>query len=116
MREYERGVIFRLGPLVGKGPGLFFIIPVIDHMVKVDLRTVTLDVPPQEMITNDNVTVKVNAVAYFRRRPGEAIIQVGSTAAPPTRSRRPARSVIGEAELDGCLPTATASALSSAHY
>src|SRR5690554_7096435 len=78
VQEYERGVIFRLGRVVGaKGPGLFFIIPVIDRMVKVDLRTVTLDVPPQEMITNDNVTVKVNAVAYFRVvDPEKAIIQV----------------------------------------
>ena len=71
VQEYERGVIFRLGRLVGaKGPGLFFIIPFVDRMVKVDLRVVTLDIPAQEAITRDNVTVKVNAVAYFRvRRP-----------------------------------------------
>ena len=67
VQEYERGVIFRLGRLVGaKGPGLFFIIPIIDRMVKVDLRVVTLDIPAQEAITKDNVTVRVNAVAYFR--------------------------------------------------
>src|SRR4030042_311759 len=67
VQEYERGVIFRLGRLTGaKGPGLFFIIPFIDRMVKVDLRVVTLDVPPQDVITKDNVTVKVNAVVYFR--------------------------------------------------
>ena len=67
-REYERGVIFRLGRLLPepKGPGLFILIPVIDRMVKVDLRTITLNVPPQEVITKDNVPVRVNAVAYFR--------------------------------------------------
>ena len=67
-REYERGVIFRLGRLLPepKGPGLFLLIPVVDRMVKVDLRTVTLNVPPQEVITKDNVPVRVNAVAYFR--------------------------------------------------
>ena len=67
-REYERGVIFRLGRLLPepKGPGLFLLIPVIDRMVKVDLRTITLNVPPQEVITKDNVPVRVNAVAYFR--------------------------------------------------
>ena len=65
--EYERGVIFRLGRLVGaRGPGLFLIIPFIDRMVKVDLRVVTMDVPSQEVITKDNVTVRVNAVVYFR--------------------------------------------------
>src|SRR5437016_7501082 len=67
VQEYERGVIFRLGRLIGaKGPGLFLLIPFIDRMVKVDLRTVTLDVPTQEAITSDNVTIKVNAVCYFR--------------------------------------------------
>ncbi|HKF15031.1 MAG TPA: SPFH domain-containing protein, partial [Gaiellaceae bacterium] len=67
-REYERGVIFRLGRLKSppKGPGLFLLIPVVDKMVRVDLRTVTLNVPPQEVITKDNVPVRVNAVAYFR--------------------------------------------------
>ena len=78
VKEYERGVIFRLGRLVGaKGPGLFFIIPIVDRMVKVDLRVVTLDVPSQEAITKDNVTVKVNAVAYFRVvDPRDAIVKV----------------------------------------
>ena len=67
MREYERAVVFRLGRLIGaKGPGLILLIPVIDRMVRVDLRTVTLNIPPQEVITKDNVTVRVNAVAYFR--------------------------------------------------
>src|SRR5438128_9028789 len=67
-REYERGIIFRLGRLLPapKGPGLFILIPVVDRMVKVDLRTITLTVPPQEVITKDNVPVRVNAVAYFR--------------------------------------------------
>src|SRR3990170_1680467 len=78
VQEYERGVIFRLGRLQGpKGPGLFFIIPIIDRMVKVDLRVVTLDVPSQEAITRDNVTVKVNAVVFFRVvDPSSAIVQV----------------------------------------
>src|SRR5436189_6475754 len=67
-REYERGVIFRLGRLLPapKGPGLFFLIPIVDRMVRVDLRTITLVIPPQEVITKDNVPVRVNAVAYFR--------------------------------------------------
>ncbi|MCP4582354.1 MAG: slipin family protein, partial [candidate division Zixibacteria bacterium] len=67
LREYERGVIFRLGRLIGaKGPGLILLIPIVDKMVKVSMRTVPMDVPPQDIITKDNVTVKVNAVAYFR--------------------------------------------------
>src|SRR5689334_23811216 len=67
LREYERGVIFRLGRLIAqKGPGLIFLIPIVDRMVRIDLRTVTLTVPPQEVITKDNVTVRVTAVAYFR--------------------------------------------------
>jgi regulator of protease activity HflC (stomatin/prohibitin superfamily) len=78
-REYERGVVFRLGRLLPepKGPGLFLLIPIIDRMVRVDLRTVTLNVPPQEVITKDNVPVRVNAVAYFRIvEPKAAIVQV----------------------------------------
>src|SRR4030095_14827486 len=78
-REYERGIVFRLGRLLPnpKGPGLFILIPVIDRMVKVDLRTVTLNVPPQEVITKDNVPVRVNAVAYFRIvEPKAAIVQI----------------------------------------
>jgi len=67
LREYERGVVFRLGRCVGsKGPGLIILIPIIDRMVKVSLRLVTMDVPPQDVITRDNVSVKVNAVVYFR--------------------------------------------------
>src|SRR5438045_5665887 len=79
VREYERGIIFRLGRLLPepKGPGLFFLIPVVDRMVKVDLRTITLTIPPQEVITKDNVPVRVNAVSYFRIvSPKDAIVQV----------------------------------------
>src|SRR5437773_11921164 len=78
-REYERGIIFRLGRLLPepKGPGLFLLIPIVDRMVKVDLRTITLNIPPQEVITKDNVPAKVNAVAYFRIvEPKDAIVQV----------------------------------------
>lgn len=106
VQEYERGVIFRLGRLVGaKGPGLFFIVPIIDRMVKMDLRTVTLDVPTQEAITNDNVTVKVNAVAYFRViDPERAVVQVEDfRRATYQIAQTSLRSVIGEAELDELL-------------
>lgn len=106
VQEYERGVIFRLGRLVGaKGPGLFFIIPIIDRMVKMDLRTVTLDVPTQEAITNDNVTVKVNAVAYFRViDPERAVVQVEDyRRATYQIAQTSLRSVIGQAELDELL-------------
>lgn len=106
VQEYERGVIFRLGRIVGaKGPGLFFIVPVVDRMVKIDLRTVTLDVPTQEAITNDNVTVKVNAVAYFRViDPERAVVQVEDfRRATYQIAQTSLRSVIGEAELDELL-------------
>ena len=106
VQEYERGVIFRLGRLVGaKGPGLFFIIPVIDRMVKIDLRTVTLDVPTQEAITNDNVTVKVNAVSYFRViDPELAVVQVEDyRRATYQIAQTSLRNVIGQAELDELL-------------
>ncbi|MGB9561939.1 MAG: SPFH domain-containing protein, partial [bacterium] len=78
LREYERGVVFRLGRIVGaKGPGIFFLIPIVDKMVKVSLRTVTMDVPPQDVITKDNVSVKVNAVVYFRvMDPVKAVVEV----------------------------------------
>jgi regulator of protease activity HflC (stomatin/prohibitin superfamily) len=106
VQEYERGVIFRLGRLVGaKGPGLFFIIPFIDRMVKVDLRTVTLDVPTQEAITGDNVTVKVNAVCYFRViDPERAVVQVEDFRRATWQiAQTSLRSVIGEAHLDELL-------------
>ena len=78
LREYERGVIFRLGRLIGlKGPGLILLIPIIDKMVRVSLRTVVMDVPTQDVITQDNVSIKVNAVVYFRViEPQKAIVQV----------------------------------------
>src|SRR2546425_11238160 len=78
-REYERGIVFRLGRLLPqpKGPGLFLLIPVVDRMVRVDLRTITLNIPPQEVITKDNVPAHVNAVAYFRIvEPEDAIVQI----------------------------------------
>jgi regulator of protease activity HflC (stomatin/prohibitin superfamily) len=106
VQEYERGVIFRLGRVVGaKGPGLFFLIPFIDRMIKVDLRVVTLDVPTQEAITNDNVTVKVNAVAYFRViDPESSVVQVEDFRRATWQiAQTSLRSVIGEAELDEVL-------------
>ncbi|HEC63527.1 MAG TPA: slipin family protein [Candidatus Acetothermia bacterium] len=106
VREYERGVIFRLGRLVGaKGPGLFLIIPIVDKMVKVDLRTITLDVPPQEVITRDNVPVNVNAVVYFRvMDPQAAVVEVlDFIEATRQISMTTLRSVLGKAELDEIL-------------
>jgi regulator of protease activity HflC (stomatin/prohibitin superfamily) len=106
VQEYERGVIFRLGRLVGpRGPGLFFIIPLIDRMVKVDLRVVTLDVPSQEVITRDNVTVKVNAVVFFRVvDPSAAIVQVeDNRRATWNISQTTLRNVVGQSELDDLL-------------
>jgi len=106
VKEYERGVIFRLGRLVGaKGPGLFFIIPFIDRMVKVDLRTVTMDIPSQEAITKDNVTVRVNAVAYFRViDPEKAVVEVEDyRRATWLISQTTLRSVLGQSELDELL-------------
>src|SRR5713101_3419286 len=78
LREYERGVVFRLGRLIGsKGPGIIFLIPMVDRMVKVSLRTVVLDVPPQDVITKDNVSIKVNAVVYFRVvQPERSVVEV----------------------------------------
>ena len=106
LREYERGVIFRLGRLIAqKGPGLIYLIPIIDRMVRVDLRTVTLTVPPQEVITKDNVTVRVNAVAYFRViDPNRAITEVENFLVATSQiSQTTLRSVLGKAELDALL-------------
>jgi regulator of protease activity HflC (stomatin/prohibitin superfamily) len=106
VQEYERGVIFRLGRLVGaKGPGLFFIIPIVDRMVKVDLRTVPMDVPPQEVITKDNVTVKVNAVVYFRvMDPEEAIVKVTDYVMATFQiAQTTLRSVLGQSDMDELL-------------
>jgi regulator of protease activity HflC (stomatin/prohibitin superfamily) len=106
LREYERGVIFRLGRLIAqKGPGLILLIPLIDRMVKVDLRTVTLNIPPQEVITRDNVPAGVNAVAYFRvidsRR---AIVEVENFLLATSQiSQTALRSVLGKAEFDQLL-------------
>jgi regulator of protease activity HflC (stomatin/prohibitin superfamily) len=106
-REYERGVIFRLGRLHSppKGPGLFFLIPVIDKMVRVDLRTVTLNIPPQEVITKDNVPVRVNAVAYFRIiDPERAIVQVENFMVATSQiAQTTLRSVLGQHVLDELL-------------
>lgn len=106
VQEFERGVIFRLGRLVGaKGPGLFFIIPFVDRMAKVDLRVVTLDIPSQEAITKDNVTVSVNAVAYFRvLDPSAAIVQVEDYRKATWQiAQTTLRSVLGQSELDELL-------------
>lgn len=106
IQEYERGVVFRLGKLIGeKGPGLRFIIPFIDRMVKVDLRTQVLDVPVQEVITKDNVPVKVNAVVYFRVMDAKAsVVQVQNYIAATSQiSQTTLRSVIGQSHLDELL-------------
>src|SRR5687767_13374419 len=106
-REYERGVVFRLGRLLTppKGPGLFLLIPIIDRMVKVDLRTITLNVPPQEVITKDNVPVRVNAVAYFRIiEPTAAIVQVENFMVATSQiAQTTLRSVLGQHLLDELL-------------
>jgi len=106
VQEYERGVIFRLGRLLGaKGPGIFFIIPLVDRMVKVDLRVVTLDIPTQEAITRDNVTVSVNAVAYFRVvDPCDAIVQIEDYQRATWQiAQTSLRSVLGQSDLDELL-------------
>jgi len=104
--EYERGVIFRLGRLVGaKGPGLFFLIPIVDRMVKVSLRTMNFDVQPQEVITKDNVPVKVNAVVYFRIiDPCKSVVEVEDYRFATLQiAQTTMRGVVGEAELDELL-------------
>ncbi|TCJ16044.1 slipin family protein [Rubrobacter taiwanensis] len=107
VNEYERGVIFRLGRVQGraKGPGLFFLIPIIDRMVKVDLRTVTMDVPPQDVITRDNVPVRVNAVVYFRvLDPNRSVIEVENYVLATSQiSQTTLRSVLGKKDLDDLL-------------
>jgi regulator of protease activity HflC (stomatin/prohibitin superfamily) len=106
-REYERGVVFRLGRLLDppKGPGLFLLIPIIDRMVKVDLRTITLNIPPQEVITRDNVPARVNAVAYFRIvEPKAAIVQVENFMVATSQiAQTTLRSVLGQHLLDELL-------------
>ena len=106
-REYERGIIFRLGRLLPepKGPGLFLLIPIVDRMVKVDLRTITLNIPPQEVITKDNVPVRVNAVAYFRIvEPKDAIVQIENFMVATSQiAQTTLRAVLGQHMLDELL-------------
>jgi regulator of protease activity HflC (stomatin/prohibitin superfamily) len=106
LREYERGVVFRLGRLISvRGPGLIILIPVIDKIVKVSLRTVVMDVPPQDIITQDNVSIKVNAVVYFRViQPQKAIVDVENYLVATSQfSQTTLRSVLGQSELDDLL-------------
>lgn len=106
LREYERGVVFRLGRLMSvRGPGIIFLIPVIDKMVKVSLRTVVMDVPPQDVITQDNVSIKVNAVIYFRViQPQKSIVEVENyLTATSQLSQTTLRSVLGQSDLDDLL-------------
>ncbi|RIK36873.1 MAG: hypothetical protein DCC58_18740 [Chloroflexi bacterium] len=106
VQEYERGVVFRLGRLVGaRGPGLILLIPFIERMMKVDLRTLTMDIPRQEVITKDNVTVNVNAVAYFRvLDPNKAMVEVADYVRATSQiAQTTMRSVVGQGELDELL-------------
>src|SRR5919198_559181 len=103
LREYERAVVFRLGRLIGqKGPGIVLLIPVVDRMVRVDLRTVTFDVPPQDLITRDNVPAKVNAVAYYRViDPVKSVVEVERVRTATSQiAQTTLRSVLGKADLD----------------
>ncbi|MFB9831543.1 slipin family protein [Actinoallomurus acaciae] len=106
VKEYERGVIFRLGRIIGaKGPGLFFIIPIVDRMVRVSLRTVTMAIPPQDVITKDNVTVRVNAVAYFNVvDPNRSVVAVENhITATSEIAQTTLRSILGQVDLDELL-------------
>ncbi|RMF93742.1 MAG: slipin family protein [Candidatus Schekmanbacteria bacterium] len=106
LNEYERGVIFRLGRLIGaKGPGIILVFPIIDSMRKIDLRVVTMDVPPQDVITKDNVSIKVNAVVYFRvMDPNQAVVEVENYLyATSQLAQTTLRSVLGQSELDELL-------------
>jgi len=106
LKEYERGVIFRFGRLRGaKGPGIILIIPFVDKMTKVDLRTVTMDVPPQDIITHDNVPVKVNAVVYFRvMDPAKSIVKIEKYILATSQiAQTTLRSILGQVELDDLL-------------
>jgi regulator of protease activity HflC (stomatin/prohibitin superfamily) len=106
LNEYERGVVFRLGRIIGaKGPGLIILVPIIDRMIRVDMRTITLDVPPQDVISKDNVTLKVNAVVYFRVvEPNRAVVEVENYLLATSKlSQTTLRSVLGQVELDELL-------------
>lgn len=106
LREYERGVIFRLGRIIpSKGPGVIFLIPIVDRLIKVSLRTVVMDVPPQDIITKDNVSLKVNAVVYFRVVQAEkAVVEVADYLVATSQiSQTTLRSVLGQSQLDELL-------------
>ncbi|MQA86001.1 MAG: slipin family protein [Streptosporangiales bacterium] len=106
VQEYERGVIFRLGRVIGaKGPGLFFIIPIVDRMVKVSLRTITMDVPPQDVITRDNVTIRVNAVTYFNVvDPVRSVVSVEDHVRASSQiAQTTLRSILGQIDMDELL-------------
>jgi len=106
LKEYERGVIFRLGRLIGaKGPGIIFIIPGVDKLMRISLRLVTLDIPPQDVITRDNISIKVNAVVYFRvLDPNKAVVEVENYLyATSQLAQTTLRSVVGQADLDELL-------------
>ena len=106
LREYERGVIFRLGRLIGaKGPGLIFIIPGVDRLLRISLRTVALEIPPQDVITRDNVSIKVNAVVYFRvLDPNKAVVEIENYLYGTSQlAQTTLRSVIGQSQLDELL-------------
>ena len=106
LREYERGVVFRLGRLIGaKGPGIIFIIPGIDKLLRISLRTVALEIPPQEVITRDNISIKVNAVVYFRVvDPNKAVVQIENYLyATSQLAQTTLRSIIGQSQLDELL-------------
>jgi regulator of protease activity HflC (stomatin/prohibitin superfamily) len=106
LNEYERGVIFRFGRIIGaKGPGLIVLIPIVDRMVRIDMRTITLDIPPQDVISRDNVTIKVNAVVYFRVvDPNRAVVEVENYLLATSKlAQTTLRSVLGQVELDELL-------------
>jgi regulator of protease activity HflC (stomatin/prohibitin superfamily) len=106
LNEYERGVVFRLGRIIGaKGPGLILLIPMVDKMVRIDMRTITLDVPPQDVITKDNITLKVNAVVYFRViDPNRAVVEVENYLLATSKlAQTTLRSVLGQIDLDDLL-------------
>lgn len=106
MNEYERGVIFRLGRLVGsRGPGIIYVVPGFERCVKIDLRTITMEIPPQEVITKDNITIRVNAVAYFRvLNPSDAVVKIANyTYGTSQIAQTTLRSVLGQSELDELL-------------
>ncbi|MGZ3558911.1 MAG: SPFH domain-containing protein, partial [Thermodesulfobacteriota bacterium] len=106
LREYERGVIFRLGRLIGaKGPGIIFIIPGVDKLLRISLRTVALEIPPQDVITRDNISLKVNAVVYFRVvDPNKAVVQIENYLYATSQfAQTTLRSVIGQSQLDELL-------------